>query len=414
MQYYLDDLRDFSDKQILQILKHFKVKPSDPISNRRDAIILSYDNNLLMNSDIPYVESNRFDDLFLSTDEKLKTLAEELGYKGNYNFIDMIKFIIDNDIKIVDSIPSQIKDKLEIYQMNKDLYVCGVGTFKIKDELKLINGKWDPKNKCWIIPQIFKSDLLNLINPVKEKEIIKQIHPDIPIVEQIPIKVSDNLQVYQIDNNVLLCGKKTYDMKDDLKLIGSEFNGKFKCWSIPHDKNDYVLDLINDNKEKQILEKERIQAEKTLTRIKNKEIKNEIQKENLILQKRLDKEEPELPYITHYNRLSKWELDLLKEKYDPDEIYDMMEELDVKELKQLWNDKIIPVNYEISKEEAQFRRKSYMGNYKYVTYIGDYRPSNKVLEYWANDWHPIPAGAPGYSVKRVDYKTYEIHEFYTD
>ncbi len=411
LQYYLNDLWEFSDKQILQILKYFKVKASDPLTNRLEAIILSLNNDLLVETDIPYVESDRFDDLFLSTDEELKELAEELGYDGNNdNYIDMIKFIIDNDIKIVNSIPLQIKDKIEIYQMNKDLYVCGVGTFKIKDELKSINGRWDAKNKCWILPLIVKSELIKLVPKNIKSEIAQQIHPNIPLVNQIPSKIPHNLQAYQIDNNILLCGKKTYDMKDDLKSIGTEFNGKHKCWSIPHDQIDYILDLIDVNKEKDILEKERIQEEKTLTKLKKLEEQNLIKKENLILQKRLDKEEPELPYIRHIDRLSKKELDELKKKYSYDDIYDMMENLDVKELKEIWDNNIVRSDYGKNKKREKFER----GSYKYVTYIGDYKPSSQVLEYWANDWYPIAIGAPGFSVKRVDYKIYEIYKFSTD
>ena len=414
LQYYLNDLWEFSDKQIIQILKYFKAKPSDSLNNRLEAIILSLNNDLLMETDISYVESDRFDELFLLTDEQLKEIAEELGYKDDYNHIDMIKFIIDNDIKIVDSIPSQFKDKIELYQMNKDLYVCGVGTFKIKDELKSINGRWDAKNKCWILPLIVKSDLIKLVpkNDLviqKKSEVAKQIHPKISLVNQIPSKIPHNLEAYQINNNILLCGKKTYDIKDDLKSIGGQFNGQHKCWSIPNDQIDYILDLIDVNKEKDILEKKIIQEEKTLTKLKKAEEQNLIKKENLILQKRLDKEEPELPYIRHIDRLSKDELNKLKKTYSYDDIYDMMEKLDVKELKELWDDKIIYVNYDKIQHIKRDRN-----NYKYVTYTGNYRPSDQVLEYWANSWYPIPVGAPGYSAKRVDYKIYEITVWSTD
>ena len=415
VKYYLDDLWDFSDKQILQILKYFRAKSVDPVNNRLEAILLSYNNDLLQEVDVKYVESDRFDELFLSSDEELRKLAEELGYIGNYNHIDMIKFIIDNDIKIVDSIPSVIKDKIEVYQMNKDLYVCGVGTFKIKDDLKSMNGRWDAKNKCWILPLIVKPNLIGLVGTkVPNKQAVNQINKDIPMVNQIPSKIEHNLQLYQINNDIFICGKKTYDLKDDLKSIGSTFNGKYKCWSIPHDQIDYVLDLIEENKEKEILEKELIQAQKTLTRLENLEKKRLIEKENLVLQKRLDKEEKELPYVYHIDRLSKEELNQLKEKYSSNKIYKMMEELDAKELKEIWKDKIIHADYKISEEEAKFRRRPYMGSYYYVTYIGDYRPSDYVLELYANNWYPLVAGQPGYSVKRVDYKIYEIHAYYTD
>jgi hypothetical protein len=367
-----------------------------------------------MEDDIHYVESERFDDLFLSSNEELLKLAQELGYNGDdSDHINMIKFIIDNDILIVDHIPSQIKDKTEIYQMNKDLYVCGVGTFKLKDDLKAINGRWDAKNKCWIVPLISKSKLMKLV-PKKVAVKRKQINSNIPMVTQIPSKIDHNLQAYQIDNDILLCGKKTYDIKEEIKSIGGSFNGKYKCWNIPHNQIDYILNLVEINKENDLLEKKIIQEQKTLTKLKKLEEENLIKKEELIIKQRLAKEEPELPYTRHTDRLTKEELDSLKEKYSYGKIYDMMEELDIKELKEIWEDKIIRTDYKISEKEREFRRKHERGSYKYVTYIGDYRPSDDVLYYYANNWYPAAAGAPGYSVKRVDYKIYEIYEWYTD
>jgi len=409
-KYYLDDLHDFSDKQILQILKYFKANSVDPVTDIIEAILISYDNDLLEEVDTKFVESDRFDELFLSSDDQLQILVEELGYDGSYNHIDMIKFIIDNDIKIVDSIPLVIKDKIEVYQMNKDLYVCGVGTFKIKDDLKSMNGRWDAKNKCWTLPLIVKPNLMKLTGT----KTISKLHPNIPMINQIPTKIEHNLQLYQINNDILICGKKTYDIKDDLKLIGSTFNGKYKCWSIPHDQIDYALDLIEENKQQEVIEKERIQEQKTITRLNNLEEKNLIIKEKLIVKKRLDKEERELPYVYHIDRLSKNELDDLKRKYSSDEIYDMMETLDTKELKEIWENKIIHTDYKISEDEAKFRRRHERGSHKYVTYIGDYRPSDYVLTLWANNWYPLVAGQPGYSVKRVDYKIYEIYAWSTD
>lgn len=413
VKYYLDDLWDFSDKQVLRILKYFKVSSVDPVNDRLKAILLSYDNDLLEEVDSTYVESDRFDELFLSSNEQLRKLSEELGYDGDYDHIDMIKFIIDNDIKIVNSIPPVIKDKIEVYQINKDLFICGVGTFKIKDDLKFMNGRWDAKNKCWTLPLIVKPNLMKYIS--KPQSItIKKIHPDIPIVNQIPTKINHDLELYQINNDILLCGKKTYDIKDDLKLVGSQFNGKYKCWSITRDQIDYALDLIGKNKEQDITEKERIQAQKTLTRLNNLEEKDLISKEKLIVQRRLDKEEPELPYIYHIDRLSKDELNELKKKYPYDKIYNMMEELDTKELKGLWGDKIIHTDYKISKREKEFRRKHERGSHKYVTYIGEYKPSDYVLTLYTNNWYPLAPGQPGYSIKRVDYKIYEIYSFSTD
>lgn len=419
IKYYLDDLWNFSDKQILQILKHFKSLPSEPINNRLDAIILSYNNDLLEDQEIKYVESEKFDALFLLNDEQLKIMAENLGYSDKFNRIDMIKFIIDNDIKIVNFLPTQIKNNIEIYQINNNIFVCGNGTYNIKDKLKMIGGRWDSKNKCWSLPLESKSEAIKLI-PKKEitklivdkniKEEIRQITPDIELITQIPKTIPHNLQAYQINNIILLCGKRTYDLKDELKSINSKFNGTYKCWDIPHDQIDYILDLIDENAEKDKLDKIKIEEKKRNTRISNLQKKQEMEEKKNVIKERLNIKEPELPYIKHLDRLTPAELKLLKEQYSYDEIYDMMEELDVQELKEIWDNKIQLIDN--PNEASKLER--YQGSYYYVTYTGNYRPPNQVLEYWANGWRPIQIGAPGYSVKRIDYKTYEIHKFYTD
>ncbi len=65
IKYSLTDLWKFSDKQIIQILEYFNHQPSSSsLNDRLDAIILSYNNNILKDEDIIYVENNQFDDLF--------------------------------------------------------------------------------------------------------------------------------------------------------------------------------------------------------------------------------------------------------------------------------------------------------------------------------------------------------------
>ena len=64
IKYSLIGLWYFSDNDIIKLLKNFKFDPTDdPIINILNAIILSFNNNMLISDDIKYVESNQFDKL---------------------------------------------------------------------------------------------------------------------------------------------------------------------------------------------------------------------------------------------------------------------------------------------------------------------------------------------------------------
>ena len=380
--YYLYDLWNFPEREIGILLNYFKAKRSVSKSNERvEAIRLSYEKNLLVESEIKYIESKNFYELISMSDEQLIKMANGLGwdYTG-YDHINLIKYIIDNDSQVVDSIPVNIKQKLELYQIGDKLYICGSGTFPIKEKIKMMKGKWDSKSKCWEVPLAYKNELISLM-PKK----ITQFRSNIDLVQKIPGEIPYGLYIYQIEDKIMLCGKKTYHLKDDIKNNGGKFNGKYVCWEIPYNKIDYVIDLVNQEREKTILD------------IKTKEIELEINK-------RLDKYEPELPFISHIDRLSIEEFNKLAEKYDhDDDIYYILEEQDAEELKKLWDNKIKYI-----KGSSEGRR----GWYTYVTYVGDYRPSDLTLIYWANKWHPLEYIS--HSVERVDYRIYRIYEFSTD
>jgi hypothetical protein len=410
IKYSLTDLWKFPDKQIVQILEYFNHQPSSSsLNNRLDAIILSYNNNILKDEDIIYVENNQFDDLFLSSSDQLIQAASDLGYtSNNYDPITLIKYIIDqyNIIKVVDQIPTQFKNNLELYQINNNLFVCGSGTFAIKDKLKALNGKWDAKNKCWSLATSARYDLNQLVKSQTSADTMtlqqKQLHDDIPLVTKIPKTIPHNLQLYQIKNAVVLCGKKTYDIKEELKTIGSTFNRTYQCWYIPNDRIEYAMDLVNQNTEKDILSKKETQEKRKLTMAKKAEDKRIIDEQNQQIRDRLSIKEPELPFTQHMNRLYVVQMTGLGPL--DDKTYDTLERQDISELKRIWKDKINYVDYEKAKE----------GKYYYVTYTGDYRPPDLALFYFVNEWQPLPKGSPAYSSKRVDYKIYEIYHFSTD
>ena len=76
---------------------------------------------------------------------------------------------------------------------------------------------------------------------------------------------------------------------------------------------------------------------------------------------------------------------------------------DIKELRPLWDDKII-ITYS---EGGSTTR----GNDYIVTYIGDTKPPDMAFGLKIEGWRPIPFG---YTVKRIDYKKYNVHVFGTD
>jgi hypothetical protein len=398
MSYSIEILENFTDDQIKQILLYFNHQLLDTKTNRLNAIILSFNNNLLVNEDRPYVMNPEFNKLYNATDEQLRILAQERGFifpnirEGKK--IAMIKYIIDNVnktiIPVISNIPSNIAQSMILYNMNGNLYLCGTGTFNLRDKLKSLGGVWNPSFKCWSFPLTSRDSLLNLIpSSLTTTKLAVSIPSMIPNVTEIPSKIPNNLQIYQYNNHVLLCGSRTYELQDQLKALNGKFDSLVKCWSFPPEQANNVLGLYNSAIREDYLEAERIQEQRNLTRQQNQERVRLQALEEVQRQSRLQVPEQDTIFIKHIDRLSNAERNGNLED---------LERADINELRSLWDSKIQILNYVASKEAI-------------VTYIGDIKPPNLALEYKVNGWSYIPLGA---SVRRIDYKKYNVIVFGTD
>jgi hypothetical protein len=390
MSYSLENLWNFSDDEIKQILRYFKHQMFNNNNDRLNAVILSFNNNLLVPEDKQYVLSPYFNQLFLSTDDQLRVSAQERGL----SHIGMIKYIINNlntspSIPNVNSIPNT-NQPLALYQMGNNLYLCGSGTFKIRDQLKALNGIWNPNYKCWSFPLEARNNLLMFVTPPIPTNIVN--------VNYIPEKIPNNLQVYQMNGKVLLCGNRTYNLQDRLRAINGKFDKDVGCWVFPPEQANSVINIYNESQEEESLKAQRTQELRQMTREENKAKAEQKARENAERQIRMRIFEPEAKYIPHIDRLPS----ITKEDKNSTLPYTMQEE-DIKELKPLWDDKI-----QILTGSGGYTR----GNDYIATYIGDTKPPNLAFALKANGWNVIPFF--GYSVKRIDYKKYNIHVSGTD
>lgn len=398
----LQDLWNFDDQEITKILKDNKIPTSDSLHNVFNLIQL-YQNNI---QDQQYIKSPYFKELFLTNDDELLITATERGFTDqDYDHISLIKYIIDNIIPIVATIPATITDDLELYQIKNDIYVCGKGTFKIKDQLKSLKGKWVPNLKCWSLSSTYKDELINLIYIPTNVQIPNkvQIHNDIPIIDTIPNIIPNDLRIYQFNNEIIICGKKTYSIKDDLRKLNSKFNSTYKCWIIPNEHIDDAINIINKANDEIVIEKQRVNEQRQITRRKNLNEKQQQQDLENARQERLLIPEHEATFIPHINRISQSILDAAYPDLSDDDLDHEMQLKDIAELEPLWADKIKLVEHV----------KGGRGSTIIVTYEGNIKPPDIAFEYFMNNWRPIRL-VPGYSVRKINYKTYEVHRFTTD
>jgi hypothetical protein len=401
MSYYtLENLWNFSDDQIKQILVYFNNPILNTSADRLNAVILSFNNNILTPEEKNYVTNPEFYKLFLATDQQLQILAEERGLSNQQAHIEMIKYIIDNInapvIPVVNNIPGNISQPLVLYRMGNNLYLCGSGTFNIKEQLKSVGGIWNPNIKCWEFPLNLRDQLLNLINSMKIPSII-------PEVSQIPFTIPDNLQIYQANNQVLLCGNRTYGLQDRLRAINGKFEKSIGCWIFSPEQAINVLNIYNEAQQEQMLKSQRIQEQRQLTRQENmlkRQTKTQEDNDRMIRMRVPESEAYHDPYI---NRIPTNIIEEARRNGTYDNLYYNSQQQDINELRPIWNNKI-----------QIFSSKgigSTLGQEYVLTYLGDTKPPDSALMYKANNWEVIPFGG---SVKRIDYKKYKVYINGTD
>lgn len=476
-QYSLENLWKFSDSEIKQILYYFGVTPIDKQNDRFNSIILSFNNNLLVPEDRYYVSSPYFKQLFFIPNDQL---IKQYGILDIHDHIEIIKFIINNLtptynnsiilsnpivgsvssitptitptitsniipaitptitpaviptitptitqitspnvtnfnpiisniqsvtptrvvipiipkyniisnkqtdlIKVVNNIPTNINEKIAIYQMNENIYVCGKGTYEYRESLRELKGKWNPEYKCWTLPLIKREEIIKIFSPeiqIKNTERIN-IPEIIPIINKIPKRHIGGLQAYQMNGQILLCGSKINSIQSKIRKIGGKFNEDINCWIFGPEKAQDIINLIDITKEESKIRKE------------EKLIHEREESERLY---RLQNQEQEAIFINNLKKLSPEIIEQATINGTYDQLIAQMANLDAQELRKEWGDKI-----KILKSSSINRT----SKSAIVTYMGDIKPPDLALILAVDGWWPSNFGG---NIKRIDYKTYDV------
>jgi hypothetical protein len=353
MSYSLENIWTFSDQETQQILTYFNNPIFNDIKDKLNAIILSFNNGLLINTDRDYVVSPLFNQLFSATDDELKISSN----RSDLDHIQMVKFVIDFfNIPIVTSLPSSTIG-VNIYQMGDAIYICGKGTYQIRDQLKDLKATWNPSQNCWSLPISQKEKAME----IKYPKVVIAYSSQITVVNSIPKVIPYDLQVYQIRDRIYACGRETIKIKNELIALRS---GIFedRCWNFPLYEANHILEIVNRYRAKLADEPNRL--------------------------KRLQIPESEA-YYEPYSGISRTYIFTNPTMRDNDLT------LDLNQLKPLWENKI---------------HRTEGNTYHTYTYDGDIKPPELAFVFAADRWK-IPIF--GWNVTRVDYKKYEVR-VYTD
>lgn len=381
-RYSLENLWNFSDLDIQKILQYFGTPILNTPADKLNAVIVSFNHNILEPGDRSYVTSPYFNQLFLAPDSELASLA---GSSAPQSHVAQVKYIIDqmNKIPMVSQIPTEISQPIALYQMGENIYVCGRGTYNLRERLRTLGGTWNPNVKCWSFPLTARTQLLDLLT----------IPSTIPSISQVPATIPGNLQIYQMGGEVLVCGTRTYDLQDRLRAIGGTFSRNVGCWVFPATQAQAVLNLMNEIRQEdvQYQETQLKFQEEAQTRAREAQLKAQQERQTAIQEEaaranRLKIPEPEAPYTPHINRIAGQGQALENQAKQEDAV----------ELKALWGDKIKIVRTLPGTRSVQSA---------IVTYTGDLKPPNLALALAADDWRPFNFG---WRVQRVDYKTYRV------
>lgn len=280
------------------------------------------------------------------------------------------------------------------------IFLCGNKTFNLRSQIKLIpEHRWNPTVKCWEFPDTSLRVLQDFVNAFSSSitspninsntsSISQTIDPSLNIksVSQPPKRVPGRLGIYQMNNEVLVCGSRTYDLRYRLSNIGlGSFNTDKRCWVFPANQAKNVVEFIELVKQEDLHEQQKLTQEAEQLNI----IKAQ---EEASRQQRLTIPENEQPFIRHKFRQPIPQFNTQEERENWENVQD---NLDSQELESLWRDKIIISNRQNLKSHVD----------AYVTYIGELKPPDLAIALAIDGWFP---GNFNWNVERVDYKKYKV------
>jgi len=178
--YSLDNIQEFDNFQINQILEHFGTSPSDDLTQNRLWAILSVNQNNLLDQDQKYVSSPYFINLYPMTDQELSSAEQQYGLSTNelskLNRIrQILDFIFENlqtrivCVKVKDIRPryNNLKEWMEDPQ---NVYIGrrGIVFVNIIDQNGQKKVRWPPQNSIWANPFKVGDDRGSAISKYRE------------------------------------------------------------------------------------------------------------------------------------------------------------------------------------------------------------------------------------------------------
>lgn len=228
--------------------------------------------------------------------------------------------------------------------------------------------------------------IIRIIRAIQaDKNIITTFQPtsvittrNIPIVTAIPKIIPNNLQAYQLGNEIAICGSKTYNLRGELKRLGGRYDGRLKCWKYPLNISPEVMNLIASN------------------------VVEPVQTTNV--------PEVEAEFIPNIERLSPAVRNAARTYSERLTLRDQMWKLDCDELRH-WDGvfKIVKRVDPFTDRYGRPYKQPIAINVATITYTGDIKPPDMAFACFLNRWQ---APTFGYSVKKVGNRLYETDIFH--
>lgn len=241
---------------------------------------------------------------------------------------------------------------------------------------------------------------------------------NIPIVVEIPKFIPNGLQIYQLGNEIAICGNKTYNLREQLKRLGGRYDGKIKCWKYPLNRTDEMFAFVQNNLQPvQTTQSTNIITTQTVVQppVSVERIR-ELVRGGTPIYRRYDMPqnnfpEPDVvqaPYIPNIDRLPQSVRDAAKTPNERRRLEYEMLSRDCEELK-VWNNNLELISREDPNVDVSRRVHRFPLNRGKIRYTGEVKPPDLAFVCFLNNWHFPPYG---YYVKPLYDKVYEVDASY--
>lgn len=125
------------------------------------------------------------------------------------------------------------------------IWVCNYDE-SLRLALETLGGSYNKTKKCLVFSK--KNKLAGLLEFFKNNAIPYINNTEIPISTSPALTAinKDTITIIEYGDGYLMCGTKTFPIKDDLKKMGGKWNATKKCWMVPVGPST-LLDYLADN-----------------------------------------------------------------------------------------------------------------------------------------------------------------------